>query len=73
MNEEELHKNPAYTEYKVYDLNASETQEWNWITPESIDIVICTVSIDYLIHPLTVLKECHRLLKPGSPISARLF
>jgi hypothetical protein len=65
MNGEELCQNPAYIEWKVYDLNTSEKQEWNWLKPQSLDIVICTVSIDYLIYPLTVLKECHRLLKFG--------
>ena len=32
---------------------------------ESMDIVIYTVSIDYLIKPLAVLKECFRLVKHG--------
>jgi 2-polyprenyl-3-methyl-5-hydroxy-6-metoxy-1,4-benzoquinol methylase len=67
MNEEELAKNEAYTEWKVYDLNDSEKQQWIWLNSESLDIVICTVSIDYLIYPLTVLKECFRLLKHGTP------
>jgi|SRR5277367_246931 ubiquinone/menaquinone biosynthesis C-methylase UbiE len=66
MNEEELKANKAYTEWKVYDLNQGENQEWKWLKEQSLDIVICTVSIDYLIHPLTVLKESHRLLKPGT-------
>jgi predicted SAM-dependent methyltransferase len=65
MNEEELAKNPIYTQWKVYDLNCHETQNWEWIHTASVDLIICTVSIDYLIYPLTVLKECHRLLKPG--------
>lgn len=66
MNEEELSANPAYAEWKVHDLNQSEKQEWTWLRPDSLDIVICTVSINYLIYPVEVLKECYRLLKTGT-------
>ena len=31
----------------------------------SFDLVTCVVSIDYLIHPLEILKEIGRVLKPG--------
>ena len=64
LNKEELSKNPVYTEWKVHDLN-DENQEWTWLDSHSIDTVICTVSIDYLIYPLSVLKECYRVLKKG--------
>jgi len=30
-----------------------------------MDVVTCVVSIDYLIHPIEVLKEVRRVLKPG--------
>jgi ubiquinone/menaquinone biosynthesis C-methylase UbiE len=66
MNEDELKANEAYTEWKVYDLNEGENQEWTWLKEDSLDLVICTVSIDYLIYPLAVLKESYRLLKPGT-------
>ena len=66
MNEEELKANEAYTKWKVYDLNKDEDQEWTWLKEDSLDLVICTVSIDYLIYPLAVLKESYRLLKPGT-------
>jgi len=65
MNEEELAKNEVYTEWKVADLNNSEKQQWSWLSSESMDTVVCTVSIDYLIYPIPVLKECFRLLKFG--------
>jgi ubiquinone/menaquinone biosynthesis C-methylase UbiE len=67
MNEDELKANPAYTEWKVYDLNALEKQEWTWLKSDSMDAVICTVSIDYLIYPKVVLRECFRVLKSGIP------
>ena len=68
MNEGELKANTVYTEWKVFDLNANEKQEWSWLKEGIFDLVICTVSIDYLIHPLAVLKQCHRLLKRGNSL-----
>eukprot|EP00560_Eucampia_antarctica_P008982 CAMPEP_0197825324 /NCGR_PEP_ID=MMETSP1437-20131217/2421_1 /TAXON_ID=49252 ORGANISM="Eucampia antarctica, Strain CCMP1452" /NCGR_SAMPLE_ID=MMETSP1437 /ASSEMBLY_ACC=CAM_ASM_001096 /LENGTH=342 /DNA_ID=CAMNT_0043425271 /DNA_START=123 /DNA_END=1151 /DNA_ORIENTATION=- len=32
------------------------------------DVVTCVVSIDYLIHPIEVLKEVHRVLRPGGKV-----
>jgi hypothetical protein len=32
---------------------------------DSFDVVTCVVSIDYLIEPIKVLKEVHRVLRPG--------
>jgi SAM-dependent methyltransferase len=66
LNKEELERNPAYSAFKVFDLNASKDQKWEWLKNESFDLVICTVSIDYLIYPLEVLRECLRILKPGN-------
>jgi ubiquinone/menaquinone biosynthesis C-methylase UbiE len=66
MNGEELAANKAYSKWKVYDLNASVDQKWDIVEAGTLDLVICTVSIDYLIHPLEVLKECHRLMKSGT-------
>lgn len=34
----------------------------------SFDVVTCVVSIDYLIHPIEVLKEVHRVLRPGGKV-----
>jgi ubiquinone/menaquinone biosynthesis C-methylase UbiE len=73
LNEEELERNPAYTEWKVYDLNRSEISEWSWIPSDSIDLVICTVSIDYLVYPIAVLNECRRVLKQGSSLHPLLI
>lgn len=67
MNADELAANKAYTLWKVYDLNASKEQTWDIVEAETLDLVLCSVSIDYLIHPLEVLKECQRLMKPGIP------
>ena len=35
---------------------------------ESFDVVTCVVSIDYLIQPVDVLKEVHRVLRPGGKV-----
>jgi len=35
---------------------------------ESFDVVTCVVSIDYLIKPVEVLKEVHRVLRPGGKV-----
>jgi len=44
---------------------------------ESFDVIVLQLSIDYLIHPLEVLKEASRVLKKGGKIailfSNRLF
>jgi ubiquinone/menaquinone biosynthesis C-methylase UbiE len=69
LNEEELERNEGYDEWKVYDLNETEKQDWRWLPDESVDLVICTVSIDYLVYPVSVLQECRRVLKDrNSPV-----
>lgn len=76
MNAEELKANPVLTEYNVQDLNANP----NVILPyesNSFNVVLCQLSVDYLIHPLQVFREVSRVLKPGGKVvvlfSNRLF
>jgi len=76
MNEEELKANTALNDYTLVDLNANP----NVVLPygdSSFDVVLCQLSIDYLIHPLNVMKEVGRVLKPGGKVvilfSNRLF
>jgi ubiquinone/menaquinone biosynthesis C-methylase UbiE len=73
LNEEELKRNAAYTGWKVYDLNANETEQWTWLDSESMDVVICSVSIEYLIYPVASLKECRRILKQGMFLPSQLM
>ena len=47
MNEQELQKNSRLTKYYVHDLN--KNPELKMIPDESIDTVLCAVSVDYLI------------------------
>ncbi len=62
LNREELAKNPRLTDYVVQDLNQ------NTVLPfpdRSFEAVICTVSVEYLIHPQEIFQEAARVLKPG--------
>lgn len=63
MNGEELSKNEHLTRYFVKDLNVSPKLEE--VGDESVDVVICNVSVDYLIKPVQVFGEMRRVLKEG--------
>ena len=63
MNEEELNRNPVFTEKgKVADLNEIPRLPYE---DNSFDFVTNCVSIDYLTKPLEVMCEVRRVLKPG--------
>jgi len=63
MNALELQFNDQLTGgYVARDLNVDSKLPY----PDNyFDVVTCVVSIDYLIKPIQVLKEVHRVLKPG--------
>jgi SAM-dependent methyltransferase len=66
MNAEELDANPRLTERRVQDLNATAALPW----PDgSIDCVLCTASIEYLVRPALVLDEVRRVLRPGGVLA----
>jgi len=65
MNALELIANDQLTDYKATDLNVEPKLPYD---DASFDVVTCVVSIDYLIHPIEVLKEVHRVLRPGGKI-----
>ena len=54
MNEQELQKNSRLTKYYVHDLN--KNPELKMIPDESIDTVLCAVSVDYLIRVSYTIK-----------------
>jgi SAM-dependent methyltransferase len=65
QNGAELDANPMATERLVRDLNADPVLPF----PDAdFDAVLCCVSIDYLIHPVEVLTESARVLRPGAPL-----
>jgi len=79
MNEQELKNNPILTDYIVMNLN-TKNNDGRLKLPydnSSFDVVLCQLSIDYLIYPLDVMREIGRILKPGGSVvilfSNRLF
>ncbi|THV50498.1 hypothetical protein BGAL_0147g00010 [Botrytis galanthina] len=63
MNEAELQRNEHLTKYFVKDLNLDPRLEG--VESDSMDVVICNVSVDYLTQPIKVFEEMHRVLKEG--------
>ena len=74
MNGAELQANPQASERVVQDLNADPDLPF---ADASFDAVLCCVSVDYLVHPVEVLREAARVLRPAAPVvltfSNRLF
>jgi len=61
----ELKFNDQLNGYEASDLNVNPKLPYK---DESFDVVTCVVSIDYLIEPIKVLQECHRVLRPGGKV-----
>jgi SAM-dependent methyltransferase len=62
MNQPELAANPMADERIVHDLNADPSLPF---PDRSFDSVVCTVSVDYLVHPIEVFDDVARVLVPG--------
>jgi len=62
MNQAELEQNPRLNNFQVHDLNYDPQLPY---ADESFDVVICTVSVEYLTRPLEVFQDVARTLKPG--------
>jgi SAM-dependent methyltransferase len=62
LNSEELERNTALDEYVIHDLNKDPTLPFE---DGRFDVVLNTVSVDYLVHPIEVFKEVGRVLRPG--------
>jgi SAM-dependent methyltransferase len=65
MNQLELVANDQLTDYVERNLNVIPQLPYE---DNTFDFVTCVVSIDYLIHPIDVLKEVRRVLKPGGKV-----
>lgn len=62
MNAGEMADNPRLTDHGVHDLNADPTLPF----PDgAFDLVLCTVSVEYLTQPEAVFREVARVLRPG--------
>jgi SAM-dependent methyltransferase len=60
LNESELKKNSSLSETVVQNLNMDTRLPFD---ADDFDAAICTVSVEYLIHPLAVFKEISRVLR----------
>ena len=71
---EELDRNPRIDEGVVHDLNADPTLP---IAAATLDGAVCTVSVQYLVHPVELFTDVARSLRPGAPFaiafSTRMF
>ena len=65
MNAVELQANPVADQVVVRDLNLDPRLPFE---DASFDAVVCCVSIDYLIHPVEVLREARRVLRTGGVV-----
>ncbi|CZR56584.1 uncharacterized protein PAC_06473 [Phialocephala subalpina] len=61
MNQQELARNGHLTKFFVKDLNTYPSLQE--VPSESVDVVICNVSVDYLTQPISIFKEMHRVLR----------
>lgn len=62
LNQEELKANPLLKKWIVQDLNKNPNLDF---PSGTFDVVVCTVSVDYLIHPLKIFASIHTILKEG--------
>ena len=62
MNAEEMAANPQLDRFVVTDLNADPVLPFE---DASFDGVVCSVSVQYLVHPIEVWREAGRVLRPG--------
>lgn len=63
MNKEEMARNVHLTRFFVKDLNVIPSLKE--VEDESVDTVICNVSVDYLTKPVDVFGEMKRVLRTG--------
>jgi len=62
MNEAELRANTQLTEYVVQNLNKEPKLPF---PDASFEVVLNTVSVQYLTNPIEIFREARRVLKPG--------
>ncbi len=62
MNAEEMEENPQLNDFVVHDLNRDPRLPFS---DGAFDAVLCTASVEYLIHPVAVFRETARTLRPG--------
>jgi SAM-dependent methyltransferase len=60
LNREEMLQNPQLTDLVIHDLNREPLLPFS---NNEFDAVICTVSVEYLIHPFEIFDDIARILK----------
>ena len=64
MNAEEMADNPQLAGHVVHDVNRASQLPFD---DAEFDGAMCAVSIQYVVHPVLLLREVRRVLKPGAP------
>jgi SAM-dependent methyltransferase len=64
LNAEEMADNPQLTRSLVHDLNREPRLPFG---DKEFDGAMCAVSIQYVLHPVMVLREVRRVLRAGAP------
>jgi SAM-dependent methyltransferase len=62
LNATELESNPGLSDHIVHDLNRVPRLPY---ADATYDLVICSVSVEYLVRPFEVFAEVARVLRPG--------
>lgn len=62
LNREEMEGNAQLNDIVIHDLNRDPRLPF---ANHTFDAVVCTVSVEYLVHPFTVFEEVARALAPG--------
>lgn len=62
LNKKELEANPQLDERIVHDINQDQRLPFD---DASFDIVVCSLSIEYITQPSTLFDEVARILRPG--------
>ena len=62
LNENELSRNEALTGFVIHDLNRDPVLPFE---NDRFDVVLNTVSVDYMTSPFDVFRDVSRVLKPG--------
>jgi len=62
LNEEELAANPVLDEILIHDINQQQRLPFD---DASFDIIVCSLSIEYITQPSRLFDEVARVLRPG--------
>jgi len=64
LNAEEMADNPQLAAHVVHDVNRAARLPFG---DAEFDGAMCAVSIQYVVHPVRLLREVRRVLRPGAP------